>query len=105
MEKLISLLFLFTFISGVSAQSTISVVSECHLGTDTVRAIWDMYYTYKSQQLTEWVSAIKQTRPLTLEEINQFFDTKMMLLSEYSMPSNKTLSLCDEVISTFNTNK
>jgi hypothetical protein len=105
MKKLIPLLFLFTFISGVSAQSTIPVFPECRSGTDTVQAIWDMYYKYKSQQLIEWANVIQQTRPLTTEELNQFFELKMMLLSEYVTPSKKTLSLCDEVINTFNTNK
>jgi hypothetical protein len=64
-----------------------------------------MYYAYKSQQLTEWANAIQQTRPLTTKELNQSFEVKMMLLSEYSMPTNKTFSLCDNIITTFSTNK
>jgi hypothetical protein len=47
-----------------------------------------MCYNYKSQQLTEWANAIEQTRPLTVEELNQFFEAKMILLSEYSAPSH-----------------
>ena len=105
MKKLIPLLLYFVCISSASAQSTISVFPECHSKTDTVRVIWDMCYNYKSQQLTEWANAIEQTRPLTVEELNQFFEAKMILLSEYSAPSNKTFSLCDKTITIFNTNK
>jgi predicted trehalose synthase len=88
MKKLIPLFLYFVCISSASAQSTISVLPERHSKTDTVRVIWDMCYNYKSQQLTEWANAIEQTRPLTVEELNQFFEAKMILLSEYSVPSH-----------------
>jgi hypothetical protein len=64
-----------------------------------------MYYEHKSKQLTEWITHIQQTRPLTLEELNQFTEVKMVLLSEYSVPSNRTFALCDEMMEIINKNK
>ena len=125
MKKLIPLFLSFACITSVSAQTSIPFsptdtkqmiidvrstdyvprYSECHSGTDIVQSISDIYYEHNSKQLTEWATYIQQTRPLRLEELNQFTEVKMILLSEYSTPSNRTFSLCDEIIDTFNTKK
>lgn len=125
MKKLITLLLFFTFVSGVSAQSSIPISPEkakliildfrssdyvpkhpeCSSGTDIVRSIWDLYYTDISKQLTEWANDIQRTRPLTTEEIDEYTQVKMIFLSEYSKPSNRTFALCDAMIDAFNQNK
>lgn len=125
MKKLISLFLFFTFISGVSAQTSIPIspinakliiidfrssdyvprFPECQSGTHIVRSIWDLYYTDISTQLTEWVNEIQKTRPLTVEEIDEYTQVKMIFLSEYSTPSNRTFSICDEMMNTYNENK
>lgn len=125
MKKLISLFLFFTFILGVSAQTNIPIspeeaksiiidfrssdyvprFSECQSGTDIVRSIWDLYYTNISTQLTEWVNEIQKTRPLTIGEIDEYTQVKMIFLSEYSRPSNRTFAICDAMMDTFNQNK
>jgi hypothetical protein len=125
MKKLISLFLFLTFISGVSAETSIPIspinaksiiidfrssdyvprFPECQSGIDIVRSIWNLYYTDISTQLTEWVNEIQKTRPLTVEEIDEYTQVKMIFLSEYSRPSNRTFALCDEMMDTFNQNK
>mgnify|MGYP006999886222 CR=1 FL=1 len=125
MKKLITLFLFFTFISGVSAQTNIPIspeeaksiiidfrssdyvpkYQECQSETDIVRSIWDLYYERISSQLTEWVNEIQKTRPLTIEEIDEYTQVKIIFLSEYSTPSNRTFALCDTMMDTFNQNK
>lgn len=126
MKKLLLTTLLFSAcISGVSAQTSIPIspaiakstildfrssdyvpkYQECQSGTDMVRSIWNLYYTDISNQLTEWANEIKRTRPLTLEEINEFTQVKMIFLSEYSNPSNRTFAVCDAMMDTYNQNK
>lgn len=125
MKKLLSLFLFFTFVSSVSAQSNIPIspeeakttildfrtsnyvpkYQECHSGTDIVRSIWDLYYQDISNQLTEWANEIKRTRPLTIDEADEYTQVKMIFLSEYSTPSNRTFALCDDIMDTFNQNK
>lgn len=125
MKKLITLLLFFTFVSSVSAQSSIPIspanaksiiidfrnsnyvprFQECHSDTDIVRNIWNLYYKEISSQLTEWTNQIQKTRPLTDEEIDEYTQVKMIFLSEYSTPSNRTFAICDAMMDTFNQNK
>jgi len=125
MKKLITLFLFFTFISGASAQSSIPIspanaqstvidfrssnyvprYQECHSGTDIIRDIWNLYYKDVSNRLTEWVNEIQKIRPLTDEEIDEYTQVKMIFLSEYSRPSNRTLAICDGMMDTFNQNK
>ena len=125
MKKLISLFLFFTFISGVSAQTNIPILPEeaksiiidfrssdyiprfpeCQSGTDIVRSIWNLYYKDISNQLTEWANEIKRTRPLTIDEADEYTQVKMIFLSEYSTPSNRTFAICDAMMDTFNQNK
>ncbi len=125
MKKLITLFLFFTFISGVSAQISIPIspanaksiildfrssnyiprFQECHSGTDIVRTIWNLYYKDISNQLTEWTNEIQKTRPLTIDEADEYTQVKMIFLSEYSRPSNRTFAICDAMMDTFNQNK
>lgn len=126
MKKLLLMTLLFSaYISGVSAQTNIPIspaeaksiildfrssdyvprYQECHSGTDIVRSIWDLYYKDASKQLTEWADEIKKTRPLTIDEMNDYTAVKMIFLSEYSTPSNRTFAICDTMMETFHKNK
>lgn len=125
MKKLIPLFLFFASISSVSAGTSIPIspakakstvldfrasnyvpkYQECQNGADIVRSIWDLYYADVSNQLTEWTNNIQKTRPLTTEEINEFTEVKMIFLSEYSTPSNRTFTICDAMMDTFNQNK
>ena len=125
MKKMIFLFLFFTFVSSVFAQTSIPIspikaksiildfrssdyvpkFQECRSATDIVRSIWDLYYTNISTQLTEWVDEIQKIRPLIIEEIDEYTQVKMIFLSEYSRPSNRTFALCDAMMDTFNQNK
>ncbi|GAB0174868.1 MAG: hypothetical protein HHAS10_07470 [Candidatus Altimarinota bacterium] len=125
MKKLITLFLFFTFISVVSAGTSIPIqptkaksiildfrssnyvpkYQECQSETDIVRSIGNLYYKDISNQLTEWANEIKRTRPLTIDEADEYTQIKMIFLSEYSRPSNRTFALCDEMMDTFNQNK
>lgn len=125
MKKLILLFLFLTCISSVSAQTSIPIspeeaksiildfrssdyvprFPECHSDTDIVRSIWDLYYERISSQLTKWASDIQKTRPLITEEIDDYTQAKMIFLSEYSKPSNRTFAICDAMMDTFNKNK
>lgn len=125
MKKLITLFLFFTFVSSVSAGTIIPIsptkaksiildfrssgyvpkYQECQSETDIVRTIWNLYYDDISSQLTEWTNQIQKIRPLTIEEIDEYTQVKMIFLSEYSRPSNRTFALCDEMMDTFNQNK
>lgn len=116
MKKLLFLFLclFFTFVSSVSAQSSGSIISpntstsrysECQTDADILLVIGDLYYHELSSQLATWASEIQKTRPLTTEELNQFTQIKMKLLSEYSEPSDKTRAICDAMMDTFHKNK
>jgi hypothetical protein len=125
MKKLITLFLFFTFISSVSAGTSIPISptkaqttildfrssnyvpkhQECQSGTDIVRSIWNLYYKDISNQLTEWANEIKRTRPLTIDEADEYTQVKMIFLSEYSRPSNRTFAICDAMTDIFNQNK